>query len=234
MVVQLSLLCQGATVTLTYTGDRLTTRKEGTGAAVPFAHDAFARMTTDAESGLSIAYNALDLPESISQGTTLKARYTYLSDGTKVSAQDATGAGLVYRGPFTYRRNPSGTLTFESAAFEGGRLTEAGPRYFVTDHLGSVRAVIDGNAAQQLPIRRRGSTRSTTTLRTGPSFLQAHRPASAWPRQAKLSPCATPSPGRRTRGRTSGCRTSTTAQGSTARPFPAGSSPTRWERSTAT
>ena len=120
---------QGATVTLTYTGDRLATRKEGTGAAVPFAHDAFARMTTDAESGLSIAYNALDLPESISQGTTLKARYTYLSDGTKVSALDATGAGLVYRGPFTYRRNPSGTLTFESASFDGGRLTEEGPDF---------------------------------------------------------------------------------------------------------
>ena len=54
------------------------------------------------------------------------------------------------RGPFTYRRNASGTLTFESAAFDGGRLTEAGARYFVTDHLGSVRAVIDGTAASTI------------------------------------------------------------------------------------
>lgn len=135
------------TITLTYTGDRLATRKVGTGTAVSFAHDSFARMTTDAESGLSITYNALDLPETVSMGNTLKAKYTYLSDGTKVSALDASGAGLVYRGPFTYRRSSGGTLAFESAPFDSGRLTEAGARYHVTDHLGSVRAVIDGNAS---------------------------------------------------------------------------------------
>jgi len=137
----------GGTVTLTYTGDRLATRKVGTGTAVSFAHDSFARMTTDAEAGLTIAYNVLDLPERISQGTTLKVKYTYLADGTKVSALDASGAGLVYRVPFTYRRSSGGTLTFESAPFDSGRLTEAGTRYHITDHLGSVRAVIDGNAS---------------------------------------------------------------------------------------
>lgn len=55
-------------------------------------------------SRLSITYNAFNLPETISSGNTLQAKYTYLSDGTKVSALDASGAGLVYRGPFTYRR----------------------------------------------------------------------------------------------------------------------------------
>ncbi len=135
------------TITLTYTGDRLATRKVGTGTAVSFAHDSFARMTTDAESGLSITYNAFDLPETISSGNNLQAKYTYLADGTKVSALDASGAGLVYRGPFTYRRSSGGTLAFESAPFERGRLTETGVRYHVTDHLGSVRAVIDGNAS---------------------------------------------------------------------------------------
>ena len=137
----------GGTVTLTYSGDRLATRKVGTGTAVSFAHDSFARMTTDAEAGLTIAYNVLDLPERISQGTTLKVKYTYLADGTKVSALDASGSGLVYRGPFTYRKSSGGTLTFESAPFDSGRLTEAGTRYHVTDHLGSVRAVINGNAS---------------------------------------------------------------------------------------
>ncbi len=135
------------TITLTYTGDRLATRKVGTGTAVSFAHDSFARMTTDAESGLSITYNAFDLPETISSGNNLQAKYTYLADGTKVSALDASGAGLVYRGPFTYRRSSGGTLAFESAPFDRGRLTEAGVRYHVTDHLGSVRAVIHGNAS---------------------------------------------------------------------------------------
>lgn len=137
----------GGTVTLTYTGDRLATRKVGTGTAATFAHDSFARMTTDAEAGLSITYNAFDLPETVSMGNTLKAQYTYLSDGTKVSALDASGAGLVYRGPFTYRKSSGGTLVFESVPFDRGRLTETGTRYNVTDHLGNVRAVIDGNAS---------------------------------------------------------------------------------------
>ena len=86
-------------------------------------------MATDAEAGLAITYNVFDLPERISQGTTLKAKYTYMADGTKVSALDASGAGLVYRGPFTYRRSSGGTLTFESAPFDRGRLTKAGVRY---------------------------------------------------------------------------------------------------------
>jgi hypothetical protein len=132
---------------MTYAGDRLATLKEGSAAAVTFAHDAFARMTTDALAGLSIAYNAFDLPERISAGGTLKARYTYMADGTKVSATDASGAGLVYRGPFTYRCSSDGTLSFESAPFARGRLTGAGVRYHISDHLGSVRAVIDGSAS---------------------------------------------------------------------------------------
>ena len=53
--------------------------------------------------------------------------YSYLSDGTKLSALDGSGEGLVYRGPFVYRKssgsNAGSSLTLESAAFGGGRLT---------------------------------------------------------------------------------------------------------------
>ena len=35
----------------------------------------------------------------------MKLRYTYLSDGTKVSALDAAGDGLLYRGNFVYEKN---------------------------------------------------------------------------------------------------------------------------------
>ena len=34
--------------------------------------------------------------------------YFYLSDGTKLSALDGSGAGLVYRGPFVYRKSSGG------------------------------------------------------------------------------------------------------------------------------
>lgn len=186
----------GGTVTMTYTGYRLATRKVGTAAAVSFAHDSFARMTTDAGAGLSIAYNAFDLPERISQGTALKAKYTYLADGTKVSALDASGAGLVYREPFTYRRSSGGTLTFESAPFNRGRLTEAGARYHVTDHLGSVRAVISGNASTTtFPLD--GFYSVDDYARTAQSPPQVRPPTSVWLQQVQRSRCATGSPERR-------------------------------------
>lgn len=137
----------GETVIQTYTDDLLATRKVGTAAPVSFAHDSFARMTSDGASGLSITYNTFNLPEQLSQSSTLKVKYSYFADGTKVSALDAFDSGLVYRGPFTYRRSSDGKLTFESAPFDRGRFTEAGTRYYVTDHLGSVRAVINGNAS---------------------------------------------------------------------------------------
>ena len=72
--------------------------------------------------------------------------YSYLSDGTKLSALDGNGEGLVYRGPFVYRKGAgNGSLTFESASFSGGRLTSSGALLYVTDYLGSVRAVVNGS-----------------------------------------------------------------------------------------
>ena len=78
--------------------------------------------------------------------------YSYLSDGTKLSALNGSGEGLVYRGPFVYRKSSGGnagsSLTLESAAFGGGRLTPDGALLYVTDYLGSVRAVVDGKTGE--------------------------------------------------------------------------------------
>ena len=88
----------------------------------------------------------LDLPRKISvAGGTTKANYCYLADGTKVSALSSDGTGLVYRGPFTYRRAADGSLTLESAACAEGRLTPGGALLHLTDHLGSVVAVVRGS-----------------------------------------------------------------------------------------
>lgn len=52
----------------------------------------------------------------------------------------------MYRGPFVYRKSSgSSSLTLESAAFGGGRLTPSGAMLYVTDYLGSVRAVVNGS-----------------------------------------------------------------------------------------
>ena len=101
-------------------------------------------MTHDGTSNLDITYNYLDMPEKISRNDTLLVKYLYLSDGMKTGARNSSGQGLEYRGTMTFRRSAQGALTFESVPFVAGRMTDDGVRYYVTDHLGSVRAVLDG------------------------------------------------------------------------------------------
>ena len=62
----------------------------------------------------------------------------------KAGALNDGGAGRVYRGSLVFRRDSLGTLSFESAPIAAGRITATGVRYHVTDHLGSVRGVVDG------------------------------------------------------------------------------------------
>ena len=138
--------------TYVYDGDRLksmTLSSTNTQDIVSFAHDALGRMTFDGTTGQSMAYNSLDLVGNITGNGTTLVNYSYLSDGTKLSALDGSGEGLVYRGPFVYRKSSgSSSLTLESAAFGGGRLTPAGAMLYVRDYLGSVRAVVDGKTGQ--------------------------------------------------------------------------------------
>lgn len=134
----------------TYSGDCLVSRciKEPLNnnplSTVSFTHDALGRMTHDGAQNLDITYNYLDLPEKISRNDTLLVKYLYLADGMKMGARSSSGNGLEYRGTMTFRRNTLGTLTFESVPFFAGRMTADGIQYHVTDHLGSVRAVVDG------------------------------------------------------------------------------------------
>ena len=83
--------------------------------------------------------------------------YSYLADGTKVRAVDADGEGLEYRGSLTFRRSSDGTLTPESIAFPGGRFVamqgaegniQMVPNYHISDHLGSVRTIVNGSTGQ--------------------------------------------------------------------------------------
>ena len=128
-----------------YAGDILTSVTMPSGQSCTFSHDVLARMTYDGQTGQTITYNSLDLVGNISSNGTTVANYFYLSDGTKTRSLAANGAGLLYRGPFVYRRGSDGSLTFESASFSGGRLTSSGALLYVTDYLGSVRAVVNGS-----------------------------------------------------------------------------------------
>lgn len=79
-------------------------------------------------------------------------KYSYLANGSKSEAENGSGVGLVYRGSLIYRKAADGTLTLEGASLPEGRLTVNGVRWHVKDHLGSVRAVVDGSTGNLLAV----------------------------------------------------------------------------------
>lgn len=114
---------------------------------VGYVYDSAGNVLYDSHAGLNLRYNDLNLIEKVMRGDTIVAKYSYLSDGTKFSATDSAGNGLYYSGSLVYSKHGA-ALTMESCAFTGGRFvataTGVEARYFVTDHLGSVRAVVNG------------------------------------------------------------------------------------------
>lgn len=111
-----------------------------------YAHDRNGNLTYDMELETNFAYNSLNLLEKAMRNDTIVAKYSYLADGTKLSAVNADDCGFAYRGSFTYRADAGGDRVFESTPFGGGRIVatadkETVARYFLTDHLESVRVV---------------------------------------------------------------------------------------------
>ena len=70
-----------------------------------------------------------------------KAQFTYGSDGRKLSEKARTG-GFEYLGSLIYAYR-GGTLSLAQAVTDEGTIQSAGVNYFIRDHLGSVRAVVD-------------------------------------------------------------------------------------------
>ena len=115
-----------------------------------WTYDAHANVTADPQGGLSIAWNAIDLPRTLTTGAGTGAASTqrgYLADGTLAQVSDGTTTRL-YLGDIVFNKASNGTVTLESAGWEGGRLLSGSGSdkvlYMVKDHLGSVRVVKDG------------------------------------------------------------------------------------------
>ena len=111
-----------------------------------YAHDRNGNLTYDMELQTNFAYNSLNLLEKAMRNDTIVAKYSYLADGTKLSAVNADDCGFAYRSSFTYRTDAEANRVFESTPFGGGRIVatagnDTEVRYFLTDHLGSVRVV---------------------------------------------------------------------------------------------
>jgi len=115
-------------------------------------------MTHDGRKGIDITYDVNNMPQTVSRNDTLKAAYTYLSDGTKVMVQDkadnTSSNGYLYLGSMVFRKTGT-SYAFESTDFGGGRIINVNgtltPYYYTTDHLGSVRAITDagGNVVER-------------------------------------------------------------------------------------
>ena len=90
-------------------------------------------------------------------GATL-AEYEYLADGSKLRALDGGGNGYQYRGSLIYTQTAGQTgspaITLDCAVTSAGRIVRENTadgsstykvQHYLRDHLGSVRAVIDGD-----------------------------------------------------------------------------------------
>ena len=123
-----------------------------------YTHDANGNLTRDGLSTLDIDYNDRNLTSRISSGGATLAEYEYLADGTKLRALDGGGNGYQYRGSLIYTQTAGQTgspaITLDCAVTSAGRIARetsaAGtvsyrPLIHLRDHLGSVRAVIDGD-----------------------------------------------------------------------------------------
>lgn len=123
-----------------YDGNRLL----GLAGASSFCeYDANGNMKKDALGDLRFSYNLLNLLQEVTGADdTPKAKYAYSADGVKLSVSDGAN-GYDYLGSLIYVRT-NGSLSLDQAIFDGGTVRPNGAvDYFVKDHLGSVRVIVD-------------------------------------------------------------------------------------------
>lgn len=146
-----------------------------------FTYDACGRLISDANRGMqSISYNALGLPMRIEFGETGASSlyYFYSADGSKLeqgTIVPAAGFGQsTYVPHITYR----GTLVYvdgmlDRILIEGGYISASDNAYhfFITDHLGSVRAVAasDGTVERRYDYKPYGEDLNANALPDYPS-----------------------------------------------------------------
>jgi RHS repeat-associated protein len=150
----------------TYEGNRLKTAINGTSVAnlsypkAPvgqsnlFAYDANGNMTTEPNRRLTVAYNALNLPQQVTSidNASQSIRYTYDATGRKlaVTYNGISPTYQAYVGPVVYTVNGT-ALTIDYVGTSYGRLVRNGtaftPEYHLKDHLGNVRVAFQKNAS---------------------------------------------------------------------------------------
>ena len=112
-------------------------------------------MTFDGRTGMSLTWNDLGLVEKVSLNDTVQVNYSYLADGTKVSALDGDGDGLLYLGSLIYRKtgshwNTTASLTDQTNRFRYNSKEEQSSLYPAS--VRNAVSYIDYGARQYDPI----------------------------------------------------------------------------------
>ncbi|MBR4619697.1 MAG: hypothetical protein IKO46_01810 [Salinivirgaceae bacterium] len=113
-----------------------------------FSYDANGNQTS-APNGLTITYNSINQPQQVKSGSTVKHKFAYLADGRKLHSisDPANDGGLAYIGSSVFKIYRGKYDGFESTSFSAGRIVRNSSgyavQYHITDHLGSVRAVLN-------------------------------------------------------------------------------------------
>ena len=110
----------------------------------------------NSHNNLTITYNSINQPQQVKSGSTVKQKFAYLADGRKLLSLDKIKSndnidkdgGLAYIGSSVFIINEGKYDGFESTSFSAGRIVRNSSgtyavRYHITDHLGSVRAVLN-------------------------------------------------------------------------------------------
>lgn len=148
-------------IVVTHSGNRMTGSRINGGTTNTYSYYSDGNLKQDNRRNLQFVYNLLNLLAVVTDasGQTVKVRYSYLADGTKLSVRDAQNDGLSYRGSFVYTVDGASGSTgvtekLESIAHDEGRFvalstsvgattTQFIDTWYIRDHLGSVRTVLD-------------------------------------------------------------------------------------------
>jgi RHS repeat-associated protein len=140
-------------LTYTYTGNQLTTITDATTndaglkhGSWSFIYDGNGNQVTDPSkgtSGISIAYNLLNLPQSVTGGKTIT--YTYDASGNKLRRVSPNTGNTDYMGGIQYDGTTTSTLSFIQT--EDGKAVPNGTgydyTYYLGDNLGNTRVTFD-------------------------------------------------------------------------------------------
>lgn len=144
-----------------------------------YSYNAAGYVTADGLRDMPIYNNVLNKPSLFDNWGQSSVGFSYAADGTKLETQYPDGTSLTRIGPASMRDDGNGQIYTEGTDAPFGRFVSPSelapgrtgdyvPLYYITDHLGSTRLILDGTDGSILeqahftPMGRRWTSDSTT------------------------------------------------------------------------